>query len=129
MKPGPLVKPRGHCVHGLPGVMVNALYCVTLLVLLHSSLVFSREIPLTLLLFCLVVHQVVCAIATDSECASLLFHTCRWHIDDGVVAGPIFAVLRVLSIVKDFGSFWSSYQFVPSVNYLVPMTSLFSQMK
>ena len=53
------------------------------------------------LLFCLVLHQVVCAIATDSECASLFFH--RWYIDDGVVAGPISAVLRVLSIIKDLG--------------------------
>ena len=34
-------------------------------------------------------------------CASLLFH--RWYIDDGVVAGPISAVLRVLSIIKDLG--------------------------
>ena len=55
--------------------------------------------PLGPLLFCLVLHQVVCAIATNSECASLLFH--RWYIDDGVVAGPISAVLRVLSIIKD----------------------------
>ena len=57
--------------------------------------------PLGPLLFCLVLHQVVCATATDSECASLLFH--RWYIDDGVVAGPISAVLRVLSIIKDLG--------------------------
>ena len=42
--------------------------------------------PLGPLLFCLVLHQVVCAIDTDSECTSLLFH--RWYIDDGVVAGP-----------------------------------------
>ena len=54
-----------------------------------------------LLIFCLVLHQVVCATATDSECASLLFH--RWYIDDGVVAGPISAVLRALSIIKDLG--------------------------
>ena len=57
--------------------------------------------PLGPLLFCLVLHQVVCATATDSECASLLFH--RWYIDDGVVAGPITAVLRALSIIKDLG--------------------------
>ena len=57
--------------------------------------------PLDPLLFCLVLHQVVCATATDSECASLLFH--RWYIDDGVVPGPITAVLRVLSIIKDLG--------------------------
>ena len=31
----------------------------------------------------------------------MLFH--RWYIDDGVVAGPISAVLCVLSIVKDLG--------------------------
>ena len=53
------------------------------------------------LLFCLVLHQVVCATATDSECASLLFH--RWYIDDGIVDSPISAVLRVLSIIKDLG--------------------------
>ena len=57
--------------------------------------------PLGPLLFCLVLHQVVCAIDTDSECASLLFH--RWYIDDGVVASPISAVLRVLSIITDLG--------------------------
>ena len=57
--------------------------------------------PLGPLLFCLVLHPVVCAIDTDSECASLLFH--RWYIDDGVVAGPISAVLRVLSIITDLG--------------------------
>ena len=31
----------------------------------------------------------------------LLFY--RWYIDDGVVAGPISAVLHVLSIIKDLG--------------------------
>ena len=46
--------------------------------------------------------------ATDSECASLLFH--MWYIDDGVVAGPISAVLRVLSIIGT--SSQTSYQFV-----------------
>ena len=59
--------------------------------------------PLGPLLFCLVLHQVVCATAIDSECASLLFH--RWYKDDGVVAGPISVVLSVLSItiIKDLG--------------------------
>ena len=66
--------------------------------------------PLGPLLFCLVLHQVVCAIATDSECASLLFH--RWYIDDGVVAGPISAVLSVLSVIKDLDAPRSSYQLV-----------------
>ena len=49
----------------------------------------------------LLIFILVCAIATDSECASLLFQ--RWYTDDGVVAGPISAVLRVISIIKDLG--------------------------
>ena len=71
----------------------------------HSSITYKSGVqqgyPLGLLLLCLVLHQIVCAIATDSECASLLFQ--RWYVDDGVVAGPISAALRLLSIVKDLG--------------------------
>ena len=57
--------------------------------------------PLGHLLFCLVLQQVVSAIAEDADCASLLFH--KWYIDDGVVAGPIAAIARVLAIIQDRG--------------------------
>ena len=54
--------------------------------------------PLGPLLFCLVLQQVVSTIAKDADCASLLFH--KWYIDDGVVAGPIVAIARVLAIIR-----------------------------
>ena len=84
----------------IPGVMGNTLYILwhTLGSTTSESGVQQGD-PLGPLLFCLVLHQVVSAIATDSEFASLLFHT--WYIDNGVVAGPISAVLHVLSIIKD----------------------------
>ena len=58
----------------------------------------------------------------------MLFH--RWYIDDSVVAGPISAVLCVLSIVKDLGPpILVFISICPSANYLVSMTSICSQMK
>ena len=42
--------------------------------------------PLGPMFFCLVLHKVATAYATDDVCSSLLFH--KWYIDDGVVAGP-----------------------------------------
>ena len=55
--------------------------------------------PLGPLLFSLVIHRVVSAIA--SNCPELLFH--MWYPDDGAIAGPKLAVLRALSIVQDLG--------------------------
>ena len=54
------------------------------------------------LLICLVLQQVVSTIAEDADYASLLFH--KWYIDDGVVAGPITAIARVLAITQDCGT-------------------------
>eukprot|EP00731_Ephydatia_muelleri_P005996 Em0003g244a len=51
--------------------------------------------------WCYVLQQVVSTIAEDADCASLLFH--KWYIDDGVVAGPIAAIARVLAIIQDHG--------------------------
>ena len=51
------------------------------------------------LLFSLVLHRVVSAIA--SNCPELLFH--MWYLDDGAIAGPKLAVLHALSIVQDLG--------------------------
>ena len=67
-----------NCCHSLPGVMGNTLYMAhththTLGSITSESGVQQVD-PLGPLLFCLVLHQVVCAIATDSECASLLFY-------------------------------------------------------
>ena len=69
--------------------------------IVYSTAGVQQGDPLGPLLFYLVLHQVVCVVATDSECASLLFYW--WYIDDGVVAGPISAVVHVLSIVKALG--------------------------
>ena len=53
------------------------------------------------LLFCLVLQKIVSAIDSDKDCSSLLFH--KWHIDDGVVAGPKQAVAHALSIIEELG--------------------------
>ena len=64
----------------------------------HSSITYESGVqqgyPLGPLLLCLVLHQIVCV----PRCCFI-----RWYIDDGVVAGPLSAVLRLLSIVKDLG--------------------------
>ena len=57
--------------------------------------------PLGPLLFCLVLQQIISAIAEDVDCESLLFH--HWYIDDGVVAGPVAAIARVLAIIQERG--------------------------
>ena len=57
--------------------------------------------PLGPLLFCLVLHKVVTAIAVDSICSQLSFHS--WYMDDGVIAGPKQAALQALSIIKQLG--------------------------
>ena len=57
--------------------------------------------PLGPLLFCLVLHKVVNAIAADSICSQLSFHS--WYMDDGVIAGPKQAALQALSINKQLG--------------------------
>ena len=74
----------------------------------HSLGTISSEIgvqqgdPLGPLLFCLVLQQIISAIAEDVDCESLLFH--HWYIDDGVVAGPVAAITRVLAIIQERGS-------------------------
>ena len=73
----------------------------------HSLGTISSEIgvqqgdPLGPLLFCLVLQQIISAIAEDVDCESLLFH--HWYIDDGVVAGPVAAIARVLAIIQESG--------------------------
>eukprot|EP00731_Ephydatia_muelleri_P027500 Em0019g373a len=73
----------------------------------HSLGTISSEIgvqqgdPLGPLLFCLVLQQITSAIAEDVDCESLLFH--HWYIDDGVVAGPVAAIARVLAIIQESG--------------------------
>ncbi|KAL5506409.1 hypothetical protein EMCRGX_G008040 [Ephydatia muelleri] len=57
--------------------------------------------PLGPLLFCLVLDKVVTAIAADSICSQLLFHS--WYMDDGVIAGTKQAALQALSIIKQLG--------------------------
>ncbi|KAL5500402.1 hypothetical protein EMCRGX_G011959 [Ephydatia muelleri] len=57
--------------------------------------------PLGPLLFCLVLHKVVTAIAADSICSQLSFHS--WYMDDGVIAGSEQAALQALSIIKQLG--------------------------
>ena len=43
----------------------------------------------------------VTAIAADSICSQLSFHT--WYMDDGVITGPKQATLQELSITKQLG--------------------------
>ena len=65
---------------------------------ISSEIGVQQGDPLGPLLFCLVLQQVVSTIAEDADCASLLFH--KWYIHDGVVAGPIAAIARVLAIIQ-----------------------------
>ena len=51
--------------------------------------------------FCLVLHRMGTAIAVDSICSQLSFHS--WYMDDGVIAGPKQAALQALSIFKQLG--------------------------
>ena len=53
------------------------------------------------MLFCLVLHKLVSAIAMDEDSSRLLFHA--WYLDDGVVAGPKQSVLRALYIIQELG--------------------------
>ena len=64
-----------------------------------NYLIFIANKIITIMLFSLVLHRVVSAIA--SNCPELLFH--MWYLDDGAKAGPKLAVLRALSIVQDLG--------------------------
>ena len=96
------------CGHHYPELLEWTIWCYGQHpILLHTlGTIFSEtEVqqgnPLGPLLFCLVLHHVVSAIANDEECVSLLFH--KWYIDDGVVAGPIPAIARVLSIIQELG--------------------------
>ena len=49
---------------------------------LRSETGVQQGDPLGPLLFCLVLHKVVTAIAADSICSQLSFHS--WYMDDGV---------------------------------------------
>ena len=40
-------------------------------------------------------------ICSDPNCANLSFHS--WYLDDGVVAGPSFAVQKVLALIEEKG--------------------------
>ena len=111
----------------------NNYMCTTLYTaVLHDAVLYciqyrrwcSAGRPLGPLPLYLVLHQVVCAIATDSECASLLFR--RWYIDDDVVAGPISAVVHVLSAL---GPPLGLHINLSKCDLFSVMTSICSQMK
>ena len=55
--------------------------------------------PLSPLFYCLVLHVLESAIATEEGCPSLLFH--EWYQDDGVINGPRLAVSRALFIIQE----------------------------
>ena len=65
---------------------------------LRSETGVQQGDPLGPLLLCLVLHKVVTAIAADSICSQLSFHS--WYMDDEVAAGAKQAVLQALSIIK-----------------------------
>ena len=80
--------------------------CRMLLILFSAKLSLTNAghqqgDPLGPLLFCLVLHEVVTAIAADSICLQLSFHSS--YMDDGVIAGPKQAALLALSIIKQLG--------------------------
>ena len=64
---------------------------------LRSETGVQQGDPLGPLLFCLVLHKVVTAIAADSICSQLSFHS--WYMDDGAKQ----TVLQALSINKQLG--------------------------
>ena len=68
---------------------------------LRSETGVQQGDPLGPLLFCLVLYKVVTAVAADSICPQLSFHS--WYMDDGVIAGAKQAVLQALSIIKQLG--------------------------
>ena len=57
--------------------------------------------PLGPLLFSLVLNILVLKIAKDIDCSSLLLHA--WYLDDGILAGPRSALLRVISLLQQDG--------------------------
>ena len=52
---------------------------------ISSEIGVQQGDPLNPMNFCLLLHNIVSAIATEEGCSSLLFHA--WYQDDGVVAG------------------------------------------
>ena len=67
--------------------------------------------PLGPLLFCLVLHKVVTAIAADSICSQLSFHS--WYIDDGVIAGQLY---KHSALLNSLVLHWVSLSILPNVN-------------
>ena len=53
------------------------------------------------LLFSLVLHKLVCSIASDSECSNLLFNL--WYLHDGTLAGLKAAFNRAILVIQQVG--------------------------
>ena len=97
---------QAKCAVHFPEVLPWALWCYGLhpvrwhpLGIISSETGVQQGDPPGPLLFSLVIHRVVSAIA--SNCPALLFH--MWYLDDGTMAGPKLAVLGALSIVQHLG--------------------------
>ena len=91
------------------GVMVITTLLLSAMGTLRSESGVQQGDPLGPLLFCLVLHKVVTAIAADSICSQLSFHSC--YMDDGVIAGPKQAALQALSTAwSSTGSLYQYFQ-------------------
>ena len=69
--------------------------------------------PLGPLLFCLVLHKVVTAIAADSICSQLSFHS--WYMDDGVL-GQNRQLYRHSALLNSLVLHWVSLSILQNVN-------------
>ena len=83
------IHPWVHWCYGKHPILWHALGCLT------SELSVQQGDLSGTLLFALVLHKVVIAIALRSQCSSLLLNS--WYMDDGVLAGPSLVVNNALT--------------------------------
>ena len=87
------------CCHGYYGATVSILCSFIPMDSISFETAVQQGDPLGSLFFCVVLHKLVANIASDEEASQLLFH--KWYMDDGVVAGTVNVVARVIAIIKE----------------------------